>query len=55
MDVINSERKCDDHRKDLSHYILTEEDVENILVSTDALYWTILQLLQCRQIGAAHD
>lgn len=29
-------------------YILSADDVENILVATDALYWTILQNLRER-------
>jgi len=52
MDVINGERKNDDHNKDEPRYVLTEDDVENILVTTDALYWTILHILRGSDKGA---
>jgi len=46
MDVKNSggEESFDEQ----AIYILTADDVENILVATDALYWTILQNLRGR-------
>lgn len=52
MDVINGERKNDGHDKDEPRYVLTDDDVENILVTTDALYWTILQILRGSNKGA---
>lgn len=49
MDVKNGKPKDQSgDRQDV--YVLTEEDVENILDATDALYWTILQLARGRRI-----
>ena len=48
MDVTDRERKNDDTTESKPIYHLTDDDVENILVATDALYWTILQILRGR-------
>ena len=40
--------KSNDNRNDQNIYVLTDDDVENILVATDALYWTILQIFRGR-------
>jgi|688.fasta_scaffold2845378_1 hypothetical protein len=48
MDVIDHKPKNDDDFEPKAIYQLTEDDVENILVATDALYWTILQILRSR-------
>jgi hypothetical protein len=47
MDVKNGKRKDQSGDKP-DVYVLTEDDVENILDATDALYWTILQLVRGR-------
>jgi hypothetical protein len=46
MDVKNTGEK--ENIDDQAIYILTADDVENILVATDSLYWTILQNLRGR-------
>ena len=46
MDVKNNGR--DENFDEQPLYILTADDVENILVATDALYWTMLQNLRGR-------
>ena len=46
MDVKNNGR--DENFDEQPLYILTADDVENILVATDALYCTILQNLRGR-------
>jgi hypothetical protein len=46
MDVITTGGK--EIIDDQNIYILSADDVENILVATDALYWTILQNLRGR-------
>ena len=46
MDVITNGGKDILDPKNI--YILSADDVENILVATDALYWTILQNLRGR-------
>ena len=43
MDVKNK-----DQIDEQNIYVLTDVDVENILVATDALYWTILQIFRGR-------
>lgn len=48
MDVKNGEKENQGNEDNRSIYILTDDDVENILVATDALYWTILQLVRGR-------
>jgi hypothetical protein len=51
MDVIKPEayQKGEDHADKIC--LLTSEDVENILVSTDALYYTILNLIKQREVS----
>jgi hypothetical protein len=43
MDVKN-----DTHVDVQNIYVLTDDDVDNILLATDALYWTILQVFRGR-------
>jgi hypothetical protein len=51
MDVIKPEAypKGDDHVDKIC--LLTSEDVENILDSTDALYYTILNIIKQREVS----
>jgi len=48
MDVKEKSRENYDRDEDQNIYVLRDEDVENILVATDALYWTILQIFRGR-------
>lgn len=48
MDVKIKSQKDSDMIDSQDIYVLTSDDVENILVATDALYWTILQVFRGR-------